>query len=66
MREVKNSRRRQSVSNRKNSEQTTSRKETPKCINNNDGEINASDTHITVHRQVILLLFVESGTRKLR
>ena len=44
MREVKNSRRIQSISSRKNNGQNTSRIETPKHINNDDGEINASDT----------------------
>ena len=46
MREVKNSRRTQSIPKRKNNRKTTSRIETPKLINNNDGEINASDTEI--------------------
>ena len=44
MREVKSSRRTQSFPIRKNNGQTTSRMETPKHINNNDGELNASDT----------------------
>ena len=44
MREVKNSRRTQSNPNSKNNGQTTSRIETPKHINNDDDEINASDT----------------------
>ena len=39
MREVKNSRRTQSIPNRKNNGQTTSRIETPKHINNDDGEL---------------------------
>ena len=44
MREVKNSRRTESIPSRKNNGQTTSRIETPKHIISNDGEINASDT----------------------
>ena len=43
MREVKNSRRAQSIHGRSNNGQTTSRRETPRHINNDDGEINASD-----------------------
>ena len=43
MREVKSSRTK-SIPRRKDNEQTTSRIATPKHINNDDGEINASDT----------------------
>ena len=43
MEQVKNSKMKQSFSNEKKCEQTTSRVETPKYTNNNDGEINASD-----------------------
>ena len=43
-REVKNSRRIQSIPRRKDTEQTTLRIETLKHMNNGDGEINASDT----------------------
>ena len=49
MREVKN-RRSQSIPNRINNQKTTSRIETPKHINNNDGELNASDTEIQENR----------------
>ena len=44
MRELKNSRRTQSIPRRKDNEQTTSRIEMPKHMNNGDGEINASNT----------------------
>ena len=44
MREVKTNKRTQSVPSRKNDEPATSRAETPRYSNNNDGEINASDT----------------------
>ena len=44
MRELKNTRRTQSIPSRKDNGQTTSRIETPKHKNSNDGEINSSDT----------------------
>ena len=43
MREMKNSKRPQSVTNRKNYERNTSQMETPKYSNNGDGEMNASN-----------------------
>ena len=44
MREIRNNRRTQSVSNKKGNGQTTSKIETPKHINNDDCETNAPDT----------------------
>ena len=43
IREMENSRRAQSVSNRKNNRHNTSRIETQRSTNNDDGEINATD-----------------------
>ena len=56
MREVKISRRTQSIPDSKDNGQTTSRIETPKHINSDDGEMTASDTEIqnTVCRIIVL------------
>ena len=50
MRELKNSRKTQSIPRRKDNEQTTSRIEMPKHMNNGDGEINASNTKNQANR----------------
>ena len=51
MREMKNNRRMQSIPIKKNNGQTTSRIETPKHINNDNSEINASDTENQENRR---------------
>ena len=55
MTQVKNSKSRQSVPNKKNYEQTTSRIQTPKHVNDEDGEINASDNDTKKTEHMVIL-----------